>query len=191
MADIFDWSSTPADNVTIDGIGTNTGMSPANVDNALRSLAAAIRNTFAFALKAFLNGTAPLPQANGGTGGTDAPSARAALGALSSDYNCVIITDKSAAFSPANNESGFGYNYTGPVAAVTLNPIASVPMTRGVTFVIRNGGTGALTITRGSGVTLMVNGGTTSVDATLAIGGVACLTMWGADFWTVNGTGLS
>lgn len=68
IASIFDWSSTAASNTTIDSIGCNTGMSPGNVDNVLRSMAAIIRQTFSSALQTFLAGTAGLGVASGGTG---------------------------------------------------------------------------------------------------------------------------
>lgn len=68
MASIFDWSSTAASNTTIDGIGCNTGMSPANVDNLFRSVVSIIRQTFAAGLQTFLAGSSALPVANGGTG---------------------------------------------------------------------------------------------------------------------------
>jgi hypothetical protein len=68
MADIFDLDSTASNNNNIDGVNIQTNMSIANIDNAFRSLAAIIRNTFTDGLKNFLKGTAELPVANGGTG---------------------------------------------------------------------------------------------------------------------------
>lgn len=68
MADLFDWSTTAASNTSVDGIGINTNMSIANIDNSFRSIMALIRNSFATALENFLNGTDPLGVANGGTG---------------------------------------------------------------------------------------------------------------------------
>jgi len=80
MADVFDWSTTPASNTTLDGINVNTGMPVANVDNAIRALMAATRNTFNPTLEGFLNGSAALPITSGGTGGATASAARTALG---------------------------------------------------------------------------------------------------------------
>lgn len=79
MADIFDWSSTPGSNTLVDGINIAEGCPAGNVNNGMRSMMALIRNSFANGLKTFLAGGAPLPIANGGTGGTSAASARAAL----------------------------------------------------------------------------------------------------------------
>lgn len=80
MADIFDWSTTPASNTTVDGINVNTGMPVQNVDNALRAIMAAVRNSFSAPLETFLNGTSALPVSSGGTGSTTAADARTALG---------------------------------------------------------------------------------------------------------------
>lgn len=66
MADIFDWSATAANNVTVDGININTGMSPGNVDNAIRSLMALVRNTFVAGWEGLFAGTTSgIPVSNG------------------------------------------------------------------------------------------------------------------------------
>src|SRR3546814_3350750 len=59
MADIFDWSSSASSNTTVDGININTGCPAGNVDNAIRSVMALIRGSFASTLKTFFNGSAP------------------------------------------------------------------------------------------------------------------------------------
>lgn len=80
MAGLFDWSTVASENGTIDGINTDTGMPVSNTDNAFRSIAALIRQSFTSALENFLSGAAPLPLANGGTGGASASAARTNLG---------------------------------------------------------------------------------------------------------------
>lgn len=70
MAGIFSWSSTAASNTTCDGIDIQTNMSVANVDNVFRAIMALVRSTFASGLESFLNGSAGLGVANGGTGAT-------------------------------------------------------------------------------------------------------------------------
>jgi hypothetical protein len=189
--DIFDWSTTAASNTTVDGIDINTGMDPGLVDNALRSLMRIVRNSFSSALQTFLAGTSALPIANGGTAATDAASALTSLGALADDYRDLPLTTKTAAFTFADSERGGRINYTGAAAAATINPNSTTAITDGATYVIRNAGSGSLTITRGSGVTLKVNGGTTSADATLAVGGIATLIRWGTNDWSVAGSGVS
>lgn len=189
--DIFDWSATAASNTACDGIDINTGMSPANVDNVFRSLMRLVRNSFSSALQTFLAGTTALPIANGGTAATSAAAALTSLGALADSYRDLPLVTKTAAFTFADAERGGRINYTGAAAAATINPNGSTAITDGATYVIRNAGSGALAITRGSGVTLKVNGGTTSADATLAVGGLCTLIRWGTNDWTVSGSGVS
>jgi hypothetical protein len=192
MADTwFSWSATDSSNTSVDGTNINTGMSPANVDNALRKIMAACRNSVASALQNFFVGTAALPVANGGTGATDAATALTNIGALADDYRDLPITAKSSAFTLADADRATALNYTGAAAAATINPNSTTAIGTGATIVVRNAGTGALTITRGSGVTLKKNGSTSSADAVLAIGGVATLVKWGTDDWTVTGSGIS
>lgn len=80
MADLFDWSTTADSNTTVDGTNIAEACAAGNLNNGLRSVMALVRNSFATALKTFLNGTAPLPIANGGTAATTASAARTALG---------------------------------------------------------------------------------------------------------------
>jgi hypothetical protein len=191
MAGIFEFDPVAGNNVSIGGVGCGTGMSPANVDNVIREMAAAIATSFAEALENFLNGTAALPVANGGTGAATSAAALTALGALEDDYRDLPITSKSAAFTFANSERANGILYTGSAAAATINPNATTAINTGAVYVIRNAGSGALTLTRGAGVTLLVNGGTASANGTLAVGGVCSLTKWATNTWTAVGSGLS
>jgi hypothetical protein len=191
MPSIFDWSSTEASNTTIGGYGTDTGMSPGNVDNVLRAIASIVRQTFASALQTFLAGSAALPVANGGTAATTAADARIALGALADDYRDLPLVTKSANFTFADSERGGRINYTSTGHTGTLDPEATTAITDGATYVVRNAGSGVLTIARGTGVTLKVNGGTTSANASIAVGGIATLIRWGTDDWTIAGSGVS
>jgi hypothetical protein len=195
MASLFDWSSTASSNTTCDGIGTNTGMSPANVDNVFRSIMALVRNSFASALQSFLAGSAPLPIANGGTAATTASTALASLGGLSSSYRDLVRTDKAAGWTFADSERGYGIAYIpSPLstpATATINPEGTTAITYGAVYVIANYATAALTITAGSGVTLKVNGGAAASSAVIAANGIATLIKWGTDNWTITGPGVS
>lgn len=191
MPSLFDWSSTASSNTTIDGINCNTGMSPGNVDNVLRSIAALCRATFTSALQNFLVGSAPLPVANGGTGLTSLATLQTAINALDAGYRDLQPVTKSGAFTFADAERGKGIYYTGAAAAATIDPNSTTAITNGAVYVIANDGSGAITVTRGAGVTLKVNGGTASANATIAQGGIATLTRWGTDIWKISGSGVS
>lgn len=80
MPNVFDWSTDPASNTTVDGININTGMPVGNVDNALRSIMALVRSTLAPSIGNFLNGSSALSVNSGGTGASDAATARSNLG---------------------------------------------------------------------------------------------------------------
>ena len=95
MGVIFDWSTDPNANVTIDGINVAEGCAPAGINNALRSIAAIVRNTFSSGLATFFSGAAALPIANGGTGATTAAGIRSAAGLgtiATQNANAVAIT---------------------------------------------------------------------------------------------------
>ena len=71
---ISEYSATPASNTDISNINIAEGCSPANVNNAIRSLMAQIKD-----LQAGTSGDT-IPLAAGGTGATSAATARTALG---------------------------------------------------------------------------------------------------------------
>jgi hypothetical protein len=71
---ISEYSATPADNTDISNINIAEGCSPANVNNAIRSLMAQIKD-----LQAGTSGDT-IPITAGGTGSTTAATARTALG---------------------------------------------------------------------------------------------------------------
>lgn len=65
---IYDWSTTAASNTTVEGIGINTNMSIADIDNAFRAIMTVCANTLHSDLQTFLAGSATLTVAKGGTG---------------------------------------------------------------------------------------------------------------------------
>lgn len=194
MPGAFLWSSTASSNNTVDGISVATGMNAGQVDNALRAIMAVVRQTFGSALENFLAGTAALPIANGGTAATTAAQARTNLGALGSEFRDLPLFTQNAAFNFSPDMRSGGVRWTGAAATATIQPESSQPfaLTTAIAVIyIYNDGTGALTITRGAGVSLKKNGGTSSADATLAVGGEAILKRISADNWIVTGVGVS
>lgn len=83
MTGLFDWSATPSSNTTVDGINIAEGCPSGNMNNAVRSVMALVRQSFTSGLANFLSGTSPLAVGSGGTGGANPADARTALGAAS------------------------------------------------------------------------------------------------------------
>jgi hypothetical protein len=193
MAGIHAWSATAGSNTSVAGVGINTGMSPANVDNAMRAIMAEVKVSFAAGLESFFNGTASLPVASGGTGAATAALARTSLGALADTFKGIPMTAKSSAFAFAIADEGVGCRYTGAAAAATINPVATTAYTVGAVIPVRNAhnATGALTLTRGLGVALRIAGQTTDQNITLAVGGYGVLVHEASDVWFFSGVGAS
>lgn len=110
---------------------------------------------------------------------------------LAIGYRDLQPVTKTVAFTFADSERGGGLLYTGAAASATINPFGTTPITVGAVYVGRNNGSGVLTIARGAGVSLKVNGGTVSANASVAIGGEFSLKQWAADDWTISGPGVS
>jgi hypothetical protein len=191
MSDIWDYSGTASANTSLDGTNTAPGMSPANVDDAIRIIVAILRNSLHINHEAFLRDGGALPIASGGTGGTSAATALTALGALEDDYRDLQLVTKTGTFTFANADRGKRINYTGGAAVATIDPESLTAITDGAVYVIRNNGTGVLTIGPNTGVTLKINGATTSANAALAVGGVATIIRWATNDWTLTGAGVS
>jgi hypothetical protein len=101
------------------------------------------------------------------------------------------IVAKSAAWTFANSERGKGIYYTGAAVAATIDPNSTTAITTGAVYVIYNAGSGSITVTRGVGVTMKVNGGASSADATIPAGGQATLVKWDTNTWHISGSGVS
>jgi hypothetical protein len=113
------------------------------------------------------------------------------LGGLAVGFRDLQPITKTGAFTFADAERGQGLRFTGTAASGTINPNATTPITLGAVYVIRNAGTGVLTIAPGGGVSLFKNGATSSSSAAIAVGGIATLTNWATDDWVIVGTGVS
>lgn len=120
MASLFDWSSTAGSNTTVDGINIAEGCPAANVNNGMRSIMALVRQSFASGLQNFLAGSAALPVANGGTGGTTAAAARTALGAAALGANTDITSLAAPALGAATATTASGGTNTTQVATTAF-----------------------------------------------------------------------
>ena len=73
----------------------------------------------------------------------------------------------------------------------TIPPNSSVAYPSGTVIVVANIGSGAVTVARGSGVSLRIGGSATNGDKTLAQHGIASLLKLDTNSWYISGTGVS
>lgn len=158
MADIFDWSATAANNTSIDGINTATGMSPGNVDNVFRSIAAIVRNTFVAGWEGLFAGTTSgIPVSNGA--GTITAKA-APTGDIVGTTDTQTLTNKTISSLGAALAVADG-GTAGTTAAAARTNLAAL----GLTSSALAAGSVNIVITLSDGTSLRVKGGTGSLGA--------------------------
>ena len=80
---------------------------------------------------------------------------------------------------------------SGTPHAYTIDPSATTAYPIGGCYLIRNyNGAGAITLTRGAGVSLYINGSTTSANGTISAGGAVMLVCEDTDVWFATGPGI-
>ena len=114
---ISEWSATPADNTDISNINIAEGCSPANVNNAIRSVMAQVKD-----LQAGTSGDT-IPLTAGGTGATSASTARTALGlVIGTDvqsYNANTVFDNVSTTFTATNSFTAKQTFTGSSSSIS------------------------------------------------------------------------
>lgn len=105
--------------------------------------------------------------------------------ALDTSYKGLAVIAKAGAFELDETYNGRSVLYTGGAAAVSLRLNSVHSLADGWGTVIRNKGTGNLTLTPEAGVSAMINGATVAcTTATIAPGGVLTINRWGGDDFT-------
>jgi hypothetical protein len=183
---VANYNTNPALNTAINGIDIAELASASGYNDALRQIMADIRAwTVTYGI------TTPVSIANGGTGATTAPTALTALGALDAAYRDLPRVDKVNNFTFSNAERANAIWCNGSSIVGTIDPNGTTPINSGAAYALMNGGSSAVTIVPGVGVSLYVNGSTTSASATLAPGAVTTVIKWGTNYWTLAGVGVS
>lgn len=103
------------------------------------------------------------------------------------------ISTQNGTYTFATTDAGTVVRHTNATPyAFTIDPVATTNYPVGTQIIVRNAvGGGAITLTRGAGVSLYINGGTTSADATIAAGGVCTLIHEASDVWIAIGPGVA
>ena len=181
---ISEYSATSANNTDISNINIAEGCSPANVNNAIRTLMAQLKDqqdgtsgdNFTVGGNLTVTGTTTLttvlPVASGGTGATTDTGARTALSAAKSGANS-DITSITGLTTPLTTAQGGTGTASTTFANLATNVTGTLP--------VANGGTGATTLTSGS----VIVGAGTSTPTFVAP------TTTGNVLFTTNGTSWS
>lgn len=181
---ISEYSSTSANNTDISNINIAEGCSPANLNNAVRTLMAQLKDQqagtsgdpFTVGGNLTVTGTTTLstalPVASGGTGATTDTGARTALSAAKSGANSDITSITGLTTPLTTAQGGTGTSST-TFANLATNVTGTLP--------VANGGTGATTLTSGS----VIVGAGTSAPTFVAP------TTTGNVLFTTNGTSWS
>lgn len=107
---------------------------------------------------------------------------------LDQTYRGLKVISEAAAFQFDDTHDGRSIIYTGGPASATLHLNSTTALSDGWGTVVRNKGTGTLTLAFDAGVSIMVNGSTVAAGSiALAVGAVATINRWGADDFTLNG----
>jgi len=157
---ISEYSATSADNTDISNINIAEGCSPANVNNAIRTLMAQIKD-----LQAGTSGDT-IPITAGGTGSTTATDARTALSAAKSGANSDItsLTGLTTPLTVAQGGTGASTSATAAFALKGAN--ADITSITGLTtaLTVAQGGTGSTALTANS---VVLGNGTSALSANL------------------------
>jgi hypothetical protein len=179
MPSIFDWSTTASSNSSVDGTNIAEACPAANINNAIRSVMAISRSTFATGLQNFLAGTSALPIANGGTGTTATtycdlaanvtgtlPLANGGVGATTAAGARTTI---GAAASGANNDITSLSGLT-TALSVAQGGTGNATYTDGQILIGNSTGGGLVktTLTAGSGISVTNGGGSITIAVNAA-----------------------
>ena len=165
----------------VDPVNTPIANAPQSITGAMLQAGAAAANL----------GFAPLNRA--GDTATNLTLAYTAPSALSAGYLGTPRNEQDGAYSFTLSDCGKMVRSNAAAAVTyTLPPQASVAWPDGAVIVVRNAGSGVLTIQRGAGVILLPAGSDTNKDCTVAPYGLATLMHdYPNDSWTISGVGVS
>lgn len=126
------------------------------------------------------------------TGGLLALDVSAPSSALAAGWRGTVVETHDESFTLEASDVGKTIRHTnGSAYAWTIPPVATVAWPIGAMIRFRSIGSGAITLTRGAGVTLRIAGVSTDANATLAQWGDCVATHEDTNVWVVAGTNVS
>lgn len=188
MVDVSSWSEVPGSNTTVDGVSIAENCSPANINNAIRSVMAGVK-TYTVTVAATY---APLSGAS-----LTSPTLTGAILTASSSVNDTgtIATDsvgfrgipqltKSASYTLALTDNGKHISTTTGGIVIPANASVAFPIGAAVGIYNNSGSTQTISITSD---TLRLGGVGTTGSRTLAAYGFASLVKVAATEWVALG----
>lgn len=163
---ISEYSVTSADNTDISNINIAEGCSPANVNNAIRTVMAQLKDFQSGSATYYTSDSDALAVAAGGTGAITASTARTNLSAAKSGANSDItsLTGLTTPLSVAQGGTGASTSATAAFALKGAN--ADITSITGLTtaLTVAQGGTGSTSLTANS---VVLGNGTSALSANL------------------------
>lgn len=185
---------TVSTNLTVTGTATvngNTTIGDAGSDTLTVNAAASFGTTVGITGAATFGALVTINAATVHNGSVTLPDAGAAS-QFEAGYRGAPITTQDAAYSFGLADAGQTIRHTSATPhAWTIEPDGTTDFPIGTTIVLRNVGSGAVTITRGSGVALRIGGVSTDSNKTMAQWGLATLLKEAADTWVISGAGVT
>jgi hypothetical protein len=180
---------------TFDGITSLGGGVAPNGDGAIPNQfrAALGLGTAALANTGDSGDTVPFLDGSNTWSGNQNFTAGAQINGNDVGYMGIPPTDQDADYTLALTDVGKRLTHTSASGhAWTIPPQTSVAWNNdSAPIVLRNIGTGVVTVTRGAGVTLRIAGNSSSANVALASYGLAFLERDAQDVWCIGGAGLS
>lgn len=188
MVDISTWSETPASNTTVDGVSIAENCSPANLNNAIRSVMGGVKTyslLVATTYAPLTSATLTTPAINGGV--FDAASTVSDIGTITTNsvgFRGIPQLTKSASYTLALTDNGKHISTTTGGIVIPANASIAFPIGAAVGIYNNSGSTQAITITTD---TLRLGGVGSTGTRTLAAYGFATLVKVAPTEWVALG----
>lgn len=188
MVDVTTWSETPASNTTVDGVSIAENCSPANLNNAIRSVMAGVKTytlTVSTTYAPLTSATLTTPTINGATiNAASTVSDSGTIATTSVGFRGMPQLTKTANYTLGLTDSGKHISIT--TGGIVIPANASVAFPVGTPIGIYNDSASTQTITITSD-TLRLGGTTSTGTRTIAVRGFVSLVKVAATEWVALG----
>lgn len=188
MVDVTTWSETPASNTTVDGVSIAENCSPANLNNAIRSVMAGVKTytlTVSTTYAPLTSATLTTPAINGATiNAASTVSDSGTIATTSVGFRGMPQLTKTANYTLALTDNGKHISITTGGIAIPANASVACPIGYTVGIYNDSGSTQSITITTD---TLRLGGTTSTGTRTIAVRGFVSLVKVAATEWVALG----